>query len=68
MLKINLVKLSKCSTSTLKIIRGKRYGGNYSGNSDVWRYAEGAWRASFALCELSMLGRKNENDIEVEEE
>ena len=51
-LKSNLIKLEKYSGEILKKIETHGLAANYAGNSDVMRHAEGAWRASLALCEL----------------
>lgn len=54
-LRMALIKLKDTSESTLKKIEEQGTSGYYSGNSDIHRYCEDAWRASWALCELRRL-------------
>ena len=54
-LQIALTKLKDSAESTLKKIDEQGVSGYYSGNSDIHRYCEDAWRASWALCELKRL-------------
>jgi hypothetical protein len=54
-LRMALTKLKDSAGSTLKKIEEQGTSGYYSGNSDIHRYCEDAWRASWALCELKRL-------------
>lgn len=51
-LRISMTLLKECATNTLRKIDSEGISGYYSVNSDVGRYSEKAWRASWALGEL----------------
>jgi len=63
-LRIAMTKLSKTSDDTLKKIEEQGIAGYYSGNNDVLRYSNDAWRASLALCELKRFEDQIKSTIE----
>lgn len=50
--------LQKTAERVLQKISAEGISGNYSGNSDVHKYAASAWRSSWALMEIRLLEEK----------
>ena len=63
-LRIAMIKLRETADTSLKKIDEQGIAGYYSGNNDVLRYANDAWRASMALCELKRFEGQIESTIE----
>ena len=60
-LKSAMIKLHKYSGEVLKKIETEGLTVPYSGNSDILRHSEDAWRASLGLCELDEIVTRLEN-------
>ena len=63
-LRISMSQLKDVAENCLKKIEAEGASGNYSGNSDVHRYASNAWRSSWALCELRILEDKITDEVD----
>lgn len=63
-LRISMSLLKKAAEETLKKIEIEGISGFYSINSDIGRYSEKAWRASWALGEMKQLEDKLSNEID----
>lgn len=68
-LRIAMQQLKNVAEQSLRKIENEGISGYYSCNSDVGRYSEKAWRASWALGEMKRLESKlsDEHDKAVEE-
>jgi uncharacterized protein (DUF427 family) len=67
-LRISMSQLKECADNCLKKIEAEGISGYYSINSDVGRYSEKAWRASWALGELKRMEDKIAEQVDAKVE